>query len=76
MAWIEFIEISTIIIRLIAVVTLYFFLGFGPGFIIGVLLANAITGRGKPLLMDVHAETVKRAGAHNSQWHPDDERWK
>ncbi|MEO6077780.1 MAG: hypothetical protein ABIP54_03265 [Candidatus Andersenbacteria bacterium] len=64
------------ILRNIAFVLLYFVLGFGPGFVVGVLLANRFTGKDKPMRIDKHDENIQKAGQHNAQWHPDNIRWK
>ncbi len=62
--------------RIIAFTLLYIMIGFGPGFIIGLLLANKILGKNLPLRMDKHFDSIRKAGEHNSQWHPDNPRWK
>lgn len=64
------------ILRNTAIVLLYFVVGFGPGFCIGVLLANKYVGKDHQLRMDKHNENIQKAGQHNSQWHPDNPRWK
>lgn len=68
-------EITAKIIISFGFLGLYLFVGFGPGFIIGMLLANFLVGRGKPIFMDVHEENKKRAAQHNAQWNPTHERW-
>lgn len=70
------VEIVAAIIRAITLVVIYFVTGFGPGFIIGLLITNRfVADREKPTRMDQHAELIKKAIAHNSQWHPSNERW-
>lgn len=59
-----------------AFIVLYIFIGFGPGFIGGVLLANRIFGRGNPLRMEKHEQAINQAFEHNKQWDPEDPRWK
>lgn len=64
------------ILRNVAFVLLYFVIGFGPGFMVGVLLANKFAGKNNPIRMDKHNENIKKAGQHNSQWNPNNPRWK
>jgi hypothetical protein len=72
------IETVTVGLQAFLVVVLYFIFGFGPGFIVGVWIANRFGGGGKkqPLRIDQHKEQIEKAAAHNAQWHPDHERWK
>lgn len=70
------IEISNAILRRFGFIILYAILGFGPGLVVGILLANRMFGRGKPIYMQVHQENIQKAIEHNKQWHPDQERWK
>lgn len=58
------------------IILIYFVIGFGPGFITGVLLANRVFGRKLPLRMEKNMESIKKANEHNSQWHPDHPKWK
>lgn len=69
-------EIIARIFQAFALVTLYGMLGFGPGFVTGLLTANAIFGRGKPIYMDLHKQAIKNAAQHNAQWHPSNEKWR
>ena len=64
------------VLRAIAFVILYIFIGFGPGFIIGIILANRILGKGQPTYHDLYQERKKKAFEHNAQWDPANERWK
>lgn len=59
----------------LAFVVLYFFIGFGPGFILGILIANRFFAPGQSTYMEVHQERKKVAAQHNAQWHPSHERW-
>lgn len=59
-----------------AFVILYFIIGFGPGLITGILLANRLTASDKQLRVDKHIDNIRKAGEHNSQWHPENPRWK
>lgn len=68
-------DLVAAVLRALAFVALYFFIGFGPGFILGLLLANATSGRGKPMLMDSHNDSKIRAAQHNAQWAPSHPRW-
>lgn len=63
------------IFRNSAFVILYLFIGFGPGFVFGILLANRIWGRGEPSQKQISEEGVEKGIAHNQQWHPDEDRW-
>jgi len=63
------------LIRNAAFIVFYFIIGFGPGFISGVLLANRLFGEG-PTLLDTHLANIKKAAEHNAQWNPKNERWK
>lgn len=58
-----------------AMVLIYFITGFGPGFIVGVLLANRFAGRNHPLRMDKQNQNIQKASEHNSQWHPSNAKW-
>ncbi len=72
-------EILDIIAKLfdaLVIILIYFVIGFGPGFIVGVLLANRIFGKNLPLRMEKNMESIKKAAEHNSQWHPNHPKWK
>ncbi|MEX1997746.1 MAG: hypothetical protein WEA04_03700 [Candidatus Andersenbacteria bacterium] len=69
------VEVFATLLHSFAFVVLYFITGFGPGFILGMILANAIFGRGRPAYIDSHQEAIKRAAQHNAQWAPSNERW-
>jgi hypothetical protein len=49
-------------------------LGFGPGFILGIIVANQFFGHGRTFL-ETHEEALRQAGEHNAQWNPAHERW-
>lgn len=68
-------EIILILLQTLLFVVLYFFLGFGPGFVIGILIANRLFAPGQATYMEVHEEKKKAAAQHNAQWHPTHERW-
>lgn len=68
-------EIIAAAIQALALVVLYVFVGFGPGFVAGIMLANFIFARGKPTLMEKHKQTARDAAQHNAQWNPSHERW-
>ena len=55
-------------------VVLYVMIGFGPGFVAGIILANALFGKG-PSYAQTHRKNIKDAAAHNAQWDPKHERW-
>ncbi len=63
-------------LQLLAYTLLYFMTGFGPGFIVGVLLTNRLFGKDLPLRMEKNQESIQKAAEHNNQWHPDNPRWK
>jgi len=71
----ETLEVIAQLLRALSFVILYVLVGFGPGFIVGVLLANRTIGRRNPLRMDKHQEAIEQAAEHNKQWRPDDPRW-
>jgi hypothetical protein len=50
-------------------------IGFGPGFVLGMLAANRVFGRGLPIRMEVHQENMRRASEHNAQWDPSNPKW-
>lgn len=68
------IDTAANVFRNAAFIVLYLFLGGGPGFIVGILIANLIWGRG-PSLVQVHKERITAATEHNKQWHPSHPRW-
>jgi hypothetical protein len=72
MILLEFIEA---IIRAGAFIVLYIYIGFGPGFIVGMLVANFLMGRGSPTYAQSHQEAIRAATQHNAQWDPSHERW-
>lgn len=73
MTWME---TTAIVLRMLAFVVLYAFVGFGPGFVVGLLAANAIFGKGKPYIYLEHEENKKSAAQHNAQWNPSNPRWR
>ncbi len=64
------------ILRGFAFVMIYFVTGFGPGYVIGLLLANRLYAKDKPLRIEKHDDSIKKAAEHNSQWHPENSKWK
>lgn len=71
----DFLSILTTIVQSLVFFVLYLIIGFGPGFLIGMLLANRLFGKDKPLRMDSHIANIQKAGEHNKQWHPEHEKW-
>lgn len=69
------ITIIAALVRSFAIIVIYFITGFGPGFIMGVLLANRLAGRNNPLRMDKQKQNIQKANEHNSQWHPNNPKW-
>lgn len=72
----EQLALTQSIIRALTFVTLYVMTGFGPGFILGLLLGNRLGGRGKPAYFETHNKNIAKAFEHNKQWMPDQERWR
>lgn len=70
--WVEF---FATLLQSFAIILIYFIIGFGPGFIVGVLLANRLAGRNHPLRMDKQKQNIQKANEHNSQWHPNNPKW-
>ncbi|MEX0649610.1 MAG: hypothetical protein WD200_01250 [Candidatus Andersenbacteria bacterium] len=70
------IDIIARILEILAYIGLYVIIGFGPGFLIGVLTMSRIVGKGNPYIMEVHEQAKRQAAEHNKQWHPNDPRWK
>lgn len=64
------------LLQILIYVLLYLFIGFGPGFILGIVIMSRIIGKNNPYIMEVHEEAKAQATEHNKQWHPDDPRWK
>ncbi|MAF80688.1 hypothetical protein CL628_01605 [bacterium] len=69
-------EVLARVLQALSFVVLYVIVGFGPGFVVGLLVANSIFGRGRPIYMDLHKQAIKDAAQHNAQWHPSNERWR
>jgi hypothetical protein len=72
MMWLDFVEA---IFRAGAFIVLYVYIGFGPGFILGLLTANFFMGRGSPTYAQSHQDAIRAAAQHNAQWDPSHERW-
>lgn len=72
----ELLDIISTVVEVLSIVLIYFVIGFGPGFITGLLLANRLFGKNLPLRMEKNNASIKKAGEHNSQWHPNNPRWK
>lgn len=68
------VETAATLFRNAAFIALYFFLGTGAGFVVGIILSNLIWGRG-PTLVQVHKEGLAAAAEHNKQWAPSHPRW-
>lgn len=71
-------DIATIglVLRLLALIVLYAFGGFGIGFLAGMILANIILSHDKPTIMEQYSEAKRMAAQHNAQWDPSHERWR
>ncbi len=68
-------DLIAVLLESFAFVFLYLMTGFGPGFVLGMLLANLLLARNQPTYMETHEEAKKRAAQHNAQWAPSNERW-
>ncbi len=68
-------EVLPLLLRAIAIVILFMIIGFGPGYILGVLIANRTTASNLPHRIDKHEEDIRKAEEHNKQWNPEDPRW-
>jgi hypothetical protein len=68
-------ELIATITRIVATLFIYFVIGFGPGFIIGLLLANRFAGKKHQLRMEKQMQSIQKASEHNSQWHPNNTKW-
>lgn len=68
-------EIVVVLLNGLGFVALYVIVGFGPGFIMGMLLANRIFAKGQPTHLETHQQAIKHAAQHNAQWAPSNERW-
>lgn len=53
----------------------YIITGFGPGVVVGFLLANVLVGRDFERQSHRIEKAGRQAGEHNAQWHPEHERW-
>lgn len=71
----EYLDIIEAIMRAFGFIALYIYIGFGPGFIVGLLAANALFGRGAPTYAQSHQTAIQQATQHNAQWDPTNERW-
>jgi len=69
------VEVVILAMRIAGFIALYVFIGFGPGFVIGLMLGNFVFGRGKPTLMQKHDDNKESAAQHNAQWDPAHEKW-
>ena len=71
----DLLDIVESIMRAFGFIVLYVYIGFGPGFVLGLLAANALFGRGSPTYADSHQKAIQAATQHNAQWDPSHERW-
>lgn len=70
-----YLDLAEATLRAFAFIVLYVYVGFGPGFIIGMLAANFFFGRSAPTYADTHKDAIRAAAQHNAQWDPAHERW-
>lgn len=70
-----YVDIIEATLRAFAFIFLYVYAGFGPGFILGMLTANFLLGRGAPTYAQTHKDAIRAATQHNAQWDPTHERW-
>lgn len=67
---------SHILLRLLALVLVYALLGFGPGVILGILVANRLAGYNKEVFMNEGTKKIQKAEKYNEQWNPGHKRWR
>lgn len=70
------IQLAATIFHNAAWIIFYAFVGLGSGFVIGILIANRIWGRGQPTLVQIHRENAAAAREHNELFSPTHPRWK
>lgn len=58
-----------------ALVIFYAITGFGPGFMLGLLIGNIFAVRDEKTIMQKQHDAIGIASHHNKQWHPSHERW-
>lgn len=58
-----------------ALVVFHGVIGFGPGFMVGLLTGNGLAARDEKTIMQKQVHAIKKADAHNLQWHPSHARW-
>lgn len=64
-----------VLLQALAYVVLYAITGFGPGFMLGIIIGNATGARGKPSISEKYAKNIQSAAIHNAQWHPTHNKW-
>lgn len=69
------IEVINAIFNRLGLVILYFFIAFGPGVVLGIVVANITYGRGKKRLLDKHKQQAEEAFEHIKKYDPKDPRW-
>lgn len=69
------VELTDALLHAFGYIFLYIYLGFGPGFILGLLTANWLFGRHFPAYYQLHKKAAGEAAQHNTQWNPANERW-
>lgn len=70
------IDTNLILLRLLALVLVYALLGFGPGVILGILVANRLAGYNKEVFMNEGTKKIQKAEKYNEQWNPEHKRWR
>jgi len=63
------------IAQVLAYVVFYAITGFGPGFLLGIAIANSIGAYRKSSISANYAQNIKDAATHNAQWHPTHKKW-
>ncbi len=68
-------ELTGLLLRTFGIVFFYFLIGFGPGTVIGMILANKVYAKGQVTHMQSQRADITRANKHNAQWDPNHPRW-
>lgn len=59
----------------LGLIMFYLITGFGPGVILGFIIANRTGGRHFEHHDHNIEKALRQAAEHNAQWHPEHQRW-